>query len=83
MVCQCELFTIFESWAGLSGYLKNGMVWKMVFYAITQTIWLARNDVAFKGKELDGIQIFELVKTRMAWWINAKWPNLMSQLGTQ
>ncbi|EOY00424.1 Uncharacterized protein TCM_010291 [Theobroma cacao] len=52
------------------------MIWKMGWYAFTWTIWMARNDVVFGGNDWDRCMVFELIKTRVAWWINSKWPHL-------
>ena len=40
-------------------------------------MWLFRNDIVFNNKILDEIQVFDLVKTCMAWWCKAKWPSTL------
>lgn len=37
---------------------------------------MAYNELVFKDKKLDGEQIFELTKVRIAWWMNGKWHDL-------
>lgn len=49
---------------------------KMAFNAITWSIWLARNDVIFKGNEWNGSNTFDLIKLQLAWWVKAKWSDL-------
>lgn len=53
----------------------------MAWYAITWAIWTTRNDILFIGKIWDEKQIFELLKLRVAYWVNAKWPNHNGSIG--
>ncbi|KAL4304595.1 hypothetical protein GQ457_10G009920 [Hibiscus cannabinus] len=49
---------------------STSWVWKVIW-----TVWLFRNDVIFKGKDVDWIQVDFLVKFRIASWLLAKFPN--------
>lgn len=71
----------FESWLGYAIHLRNGMVLKMVFYAITWIIWITRNEMVSRRKKWDKNQLFKLIKVRMAWWINVQWLNLNILIG--
>ncbi|EOY33608.1 Uncharacterized protein TCM_041538 [Theobroma cacao] len=59
-----NLSTFFQSWDVV--ILKDGeiKVWKMTFFAVTWSLWLARNDIVFGGKTWDRAQTYELVKLR-------------------
>ncbi|EOY19883.1 Reverse transcriptase-like protein [Theobroma cacao] len=37
---------------------------------------LGINGIVHEGKQWDGCQVFELMKVRVAWWMNAKWLDL-------
>ncbi|KAK9041456.1 hypothetical protein V6N11_016556 [Hibiscus sabdariffa] len=47
-------------------YIPSIVIW---------TVWLFRNDVIFKGNDVDWIQVDFLVKFRIASWLLAKFPN--------
>ena len=68
---------VFISWKELWHKNTNGDVWHMLLFAILWTLWLFRNDIVFNNKILDEIQVFDLVKTCMAWWCKAKWPSTL------
>ncbi|OMO81727.1 hypothetical protein COLO4_23441 [Corchorus olitorius] len=46
----------------------------ILFFVAVWSIWLLRNDVVFNGKDVDDMQLFDLIRIRLAWWILAKWP---------
>ncbi|EOY07078.1 Uncharacterized protein TCM_021598 [Theobroma cacao] len=47
----------------------------MVFYAISWSVWLQRNEVVFRGVNWDANQVWENSKLRVAVWAKAKWPH--------
>ncbi|KAI8542071.1 hypothetical protein RHMOL_Rhmol08G0110300 [Rhododendron molle] len=47
-------------------------LWECCFYATLWSIWIARNDIIFNNKDVDRNQVEELIKTRTALWIKAK-----------
>ncbi|GKV51887.1 hypothetical protein SLEP1_g58506 [Rubroshorea leprosula] len=46
--------------------------WDIIWFAITWTIWLARNEVIFQNKHLDEVKLFDLVQTRSFQWLKLK-----------
>lgn len=70
------LLVCFLSWFRYANSLKNDLIWKMAWYAITQAIWIAQNDIVFNWKSQDGKHIFQLIKVQVVWWMNEKWPHL-------
>ncbi|KAK3195553.1 hypothetical protein Dsin_026863 [Dipteronia sinensis] len=57
-----------EGWYGLCPANNQKRVWCSMFCAIVWTIWEARNQVVFEGKEKDVQQASDLVKIRIVWW---------------
>ncbi|XVE56525.1 hypothetical protein DITRI_Ditri04bG0017700 [Diplodiscus trichospermus] len=53
-------------------------LWKMAFFAIVWTIWLARNEVVFNGLKCQIEQVIDLSRLRLAHWVKAKWPHLQA-----
>ncbi|EOY20979.1 Uncharacterized protein TCM_012294 [Theobroma cacao] len=66
----------FQSWVELSKSVSNDKVMRTAFYTISWSIWLARNEVIFKGKEWSRANVFDLIKMRLVWWVKAKWSKL-------
>ncbi|KAI8563077.1 hypothetical protein RHMOL_Rhmol03G0085300 [Rhododendron molle] len=62
-----------SSWWFSSRFKKlEKHLWECCFYATLWSIWLVRNDVIFKNIVVDRNQMEELIKTRAALWIKAK-----------
>ncbi|EOY16012.1 Uncharacterized protein TCM_034912 [Theobroma cacao] len=70
----------FQSWFDMSRSLENGKVMRMAFYIISWSNWLTRNEVVFERKEWSELNVFNLIKLRLAWWVKTKWPNLNPSL---
>ena len=63
---------LFQFWDSLRFKNLEKLCWIAIFYAVTWTIWTARNDVVFNNKVWEVEEIIELSKTRMASWIKGK-----------
>ncbi|KAK8554067.1 hypothetical protein V6N12_031045 [Hibiscus sabdariffa] len=62
---------LLEAWGGICG--ANGKQWWLFIpFAVIWTVWLFRNEIVFKGKEVYLLQILYLVKYRLVIWIKAK-----------
>ncbi|KAG5565612.1 hypothetical protein RHGRI_001501 [Rhododendron griersonianum] len=46
--------------------------WESILFAGLWSIWIARNEVIFNNKHLDVAEVVDLIKTRVAFWIKAK-----------
>ncbi|XP_058215516.1 uncharacterized protein LOC131326672 [Rhododendron vialii] len=57
-----------------SSHFKNleKHLWECCFYATLWSIWIARNDAIFNNKIVDCNHLEELIKSRAAMWIKAK-----------
>ncbi|EOY00472.1 Uncharacterized protein TCM_010352 [Theobroma cacao] len=70
-------------WHWRVGLRRNTFGWEVdqwLFFSIVWSIWLARNDVLCNGKLWDCEKTYDMVKLRVAWWANAKWPNMNPHL---
>ncbi|KAI8562137.1 hypothetical protein RHMOL_Rhmol03G0011400 [Rhododendron molle] len=47
-------------------------VWEVTFFASLWSLWLARNDIIFNNVSRSASEVGELIKTRVAMWIKAK-----------
>lgn len=65
--------TFFLAWNSMHFVKQNCEIWKMSFFAIVWSIWLARNEVIFNGSNWDSVQTFEIARIRIAWWSKSKW----------
>ncbi|XVF83888.1 hypothetical protein PTKIN_Ptkin16aG0529800 [Pterospermum kingtungense] len=75
-VCNCNDRLFFQEWIHLLPDSSRNKLWLMSFGVIVWTIWLFRNDIVFKNKQLDLLKIIDLIKYRLAIWAKAKWPHL-------
>ncbi|GMI78630.1 hypothetical protein like AT2G34320 [Hibiscus trionum] len=60
-----------ELWDNLSNH-DHANWWIVVPFAVLWMVWLMRNDIIFKGKNMDETQLIFLVRYRLAWWIRSK-----------
>ncbi|EOY31783.1 Uncharacterized protein TCM_038911 [Theobroma cacao] len=65
-VIHHEPIVCFLAWFGFAAFTYNNLIWKTAWYVIICAIWIARNEVVFKGKEWDE-EHFELTKFQVAW----------------
>ncbi|XVF78436.1 hypothetical protein PTKIN_Ptkin14bG0132900 [Pterospermum kingtungense] len=75
-VCNCNGRLFFQEWIHLLPDSSRNKLWLMSFGVIVWTIWLFRNDMVFKNKQMDLLKIIDLIKYRLAIWAKAKWPHL-------
>ncbi|XVF62081.1 hypothetical protein PTKIN_Ptkin08bG0188600 [Pterospermum kingtungense] len=76
LVYNCNGRLFFQEWIHLLLDSSRNKLRLMSFDVIVWTIWLFRNDMVFKNKQLDLLKIIDLVKYRLAIWAKAKWPHL-------
>ncbi|XP_028125672.1 uncharacterized protein LOC114322530 [Camellia sinensis] len=55
-------------WAGYKFKKEIQPLWKVVPVAVLWSIWKARNDCLFHQKSVEGFDLAELVKVRIAFW---------------
>lgn len=72
----CSALEFFSAWNDLLLDGDHLKLWKMSFYSILWSIWLFWNDMIFSGKIWDPFQLYDINKTRVAWWAKSKWSNL-------
>ncbi|KAK3225721.1 hypothetical protein Dsin_005583 [Dipteronia sinensis] len=58
----------FLCWSGLSSKANQGRAWNSLFFAVSWTIWEARNQIDFRGIMTDIGQAKDTVKFRVVWW---------------
>ncbi|KAK8492985.1 hypothetical protein V6N11_061977 [Hibiscus sabdariffa] len=63
------------SWHEASVSSSADSIWHFVPFAIIWTIWLLRNDIIFADSQLDSAQLSFLVRTRIAFWFKAEFPD--------
>ncbi|XVF83559.1 hypothetical protein PTKIN_Ptkin16aG0498800 [Pterospermum kingtungense] len=71
-----DAWSNFIEWHSLLPSSSGEIIWKISFYAILWSIWILRNEVVFKNKQLDFIMLIDLVKFRIIHWAKAKWPHI-------
>ncbi|PSS35998.1 3-methyl-2-oxobutanoate hydroxymethyltransferase [Actinidia chinensis var. chinensis] len=61
-----------NAWSGgvVNGYVQlKKFCWEVLFYAVFWTLWKVRNEVIFKGGNLDLHAVVELLKWRCVFWV--------------
>ncbi|OMO93134.1 Receptor-like protein kinase ANXUR2 [Corchorus olitorius] len=66
--------------AVVEGSNRSSSHWKLVWTGLAPPkveafVWPILNDVVFNGKHLDLLQLIDIIKVRLVWWIMAKWPD--------
>ncbi|XVF65187.1 hypothetical protein PTKIN_Ptkin09bG0226900 [Pterospermum kingtungense] len=64
----------FASWQTALPPSRCNKIWRMGFYAITWSIWLARNDKVFNDKACIADSLVDTIRLRVAHWAIARWP---------
>ncbi|XVF77054.1 hypothetical protein PTKIN_Ptkin14bG0009100 [Pterospermum kingtungense] len=74
-LCFPSMITdFFIHWQSAIPRDKGFDIWKLGFYAILWSLWMARNDWVFNGKMIEIRPLFDLCKLRVSHWAKAKWP---------
>ena len=47
---------------------------RMTFFVTIWSLWLHRNDLVLKNKEVDALQLVDVIRLRLALWCKGKWP---------
>ncbi|KAL7195976.1 hypothetical protein ACSBR1_036079 [Camellia fascicularis] len=55
-------------WAGFKFKKVVQKMWKSIHFAVMWSIWKVRNECLFHGKTVEGLELSELVKVRVALW---------------
>ncbi|KAL1059558.1 hypothetical protein V6Z11_1Z028800 [Gossypium hirsutum] len=50
-------------------------MWSMLFFSIVWSTWLYRNELTFRGKTFDALQLKEIILFCVAWWYKAEFPS--------
>ena len=72
-VTHHESKIMFLAWQQALPEKSSKELWKILFYVIVWSIWKLRNDMVFNGKVFDFVQIFDIIKFRLASWFKTKW----------
>ncbi|OMO62830.1 reverse transcriptase [Corchorus capsularis] len=67
--------TFFLSWYYAIDDFSKVNVWRLIFFVVIWSLWLTRNDMVFNNKHFDALQLFDLIKLRLSWWVKAAWPD--------
>ncbi|KAK3229324.1 hypothetical protein Dsin_001205 [Dipteronia sinensis] len=63
--------SLIEWWTGLVGLchsIKSERAWRVLFFAVTWTIWETRNNKIFKDGEVNAAHAEDMIRFRVAWW---------------
>lgn len=71
-VLSGNLGMLVQQHEGLLEGVKSKKTWRLLWFAVTWSLWLLRNDVLFKQAILDLDRVFELIKIRVWSWCNAR-----------
>ena len=74
-VTHHESKIMFLAWQQALPEKSSKELWKILFYVIVWSIWKLHNDMVFNGKVFDFVQIFDIIKFRLASWFKVKWPD--------
>ncbi|XP_058217620.1 uncharacterized protein LOC131328732 [Rhododendron vialii] len=71
-VCPASVPELASWWfaSGFSNLEKH--IWKACFYATPWSLWLVRNDYVFNYSSKQALELRDIVKTRVAMWMKAK-----------
>ncbi|GKV52096.1 hypothetical protein SLEP1_g58693 [Rubroshorea leprosula] len=62
---------VFEQHPNVAKMTTEKIGWECIWFTVTWTIWLARNEKIFKQKEVDRRKLLEMVQIRAFNWIKA------------
>ncbi|GKV02939.1 hypothetical protein SLEP1_g15313 [Rubroshorea leprosula] len=71
-VLDKDRLKVFEQHSNLLKRVKLKEGWECIWFGIVWTIWLARNEKIFRGKEADKRRLLELVQLRTFSWLNCR-----------
>lgn len=71
-VCPSSLTDLAIWWFGNSFRNLEKHMWEVTFFASLWSLWLARNDLIFNNVSRSASEVGELIKTRVAMWMKAK-----------
>ena len=75
-VCPADLKSLMVWWFN-SRYKKlEKSSWEVLFYAVSRSIWIARNDLMFNNLDPYSSSLIDLSKCRCAFWIKSSY-NIM------
>ncbi|XP_021290619.1 uncharacterized protein LOC110421355 [Herrania umbratica] len=67
--------SFFVAWNTCPMKVAKRKVWRMSFLTIVWSLWPFRNEIVFEGKPWDVLELEELIKIMMGWWVKSRWPN--------
>ncbi|KAI8531863.1 hypothetical protein RHMOL_Rhmol11G0168900 [Rhododendron molle] len=70
--CPSSVVELAPWWFGNRFRNLEKHIWEVCFLAILWSIWLTRNDYIFNGATTQASKVVDLVKTRVATWMKAK-----------
>ncbi|KAG5527629.1 hypothetical protein RHGRI_028525 [Rhododendron griersonianum] len=68
-----SLGILLQWWIDWSFKPKGKLIWDCIPTTIPWTIWNTRNGCAFKNETSDRKEVVELIKSKIALWVKAKW----------
>ncbi|KAJ4839076.1 hypothetical protein Tsubulata_032282 [Turnera subulata] len=70
-----DLTSLFSQWFLLGGNYNSTSSWISILFSTPWSIWLARNNLIFRNKEVDWERLFDIILLRCITWIRAKHPS--------
>ncbi|XP_038697222.1 uncharacterized protein LOC119994956 [Tripterygium wilfordii] len=70
--CWCpsaDINDMFEQWESMvSQGTTQRKIWCLLFYVVVWSIWKARNELIFEGKNVNWLDIYHLIFVRLKYW---------------
>ncbi|GFY98859.1 hypothetical protein Acr_13g0002600 [Actinidia rufa] len=71
-VCPATIFDLMVGWFSNSFKEVEKAYWEAIFFAITWSLWKARNELIFSNVNIVKAEFIDLIKLRVAFWVKAK-----------
>ncbi|XVF36441.1 hypothetical protein REPUB_Repub19eG0058800 [Reevesia pubescens] len=71
-----DLVKDFIAWQIAFTGIRCDKTWRLLFFAISWSIWLMRNEIFFDGNSFDLETLIACMKFRFVAWAKPKWPNI-------
>lgn len=80
-VCPSSMSQVMEWWfLSRKKDVKDGL-WLALFYAVTWSIWMARNESLFRGRIFHWVEITEIAIYRASLWVKSKFEDIPYSIG--
>lgn len=71
-MCPYSVLDLANWWFGHGFHNLERHIWEVCLFATLWFLWLVRNDYAFNNASTEPWEVGDLIKTRVAMWMKAK-----------